>query len=127
MAEREGEVQVLLVTSRETHRWVLPKGWTEKRTPPHVQAAREAYEEAGLVGETAPKPLGSYTYEKRLPGERIVLCKVDVYPMRVERQLEDWPERHQRRTSWFTLSQAAMAVEEGGLAILLLGLALPEG
>lgn len=127
MAEREGEVQVMLVTSRETQRWVLPKGWTEKRVPPHVQAAREAYEEAGLVGETAPEPVGSYTYEKRLPGRHTVRCEVDVYPMRVERQLEDWPERRERRTAWFTLSQAAMAVEEGGLAMLLLGLALPEG
>ena len=119
-AEREGELQVVLVTSRE------PKGWTEKRVAPHVQAAREAYEEAGLVGEAAPEPIGSYSYEKRLTGKRSIHCEVDVYPMRVERQLPDWPERHQRQIAWFTLSQAAMAVEEGGLAMLLLGLALPE-
>jgi 8-oxo-dGTP pyrophosphatase MutT (NUDIX family) len=125
-AEREGELQVLLVTSRETQRWVLPKGWTEKRVPPHEQAAREAYEEAGLIGRTVPEPIGTYTYEKRLSPKRSIACEVDVYPMRVERQLEDWPERHERRTAWFTLSQAAMAVEEGGLAMLLLGLALPE-
>jgi 8-oxo-dGTP pyrophosphatase MutT (NUDIX family) len=125
-AERGGELRVMLVTSRETRRWVLPKGWTEKDVPPHEQAAREAYEEAGLVGEIAPEPVGSYTYEKRLPDGSTVPCEVDVFPMRVERQLKSWPEKRQRETAWFALGQAAMAVDEGGLAMLLLGLALPE-
>lgn len=116
----------MLVTSRETRRWVLPKGWIEKGVPPHEQAAREAYEEAGLVGEVSPEPIGSYTYEKRLPGSRLLPCEVDVYPLRVERQLKSWPEKRQRRTAWFTLAQAAVAVEEGSLALLLLGLSLPR-
>jgi 8-oxo-dGTP pyrophosphatase MutT (NUDIX family) len=127
LSEQEGELRVMLVTSRETQRWVLPKGWTERNVPPHEQAVKEAYEEAGLLGQAAPEPVGSYVYEKRLSGGRSVLCEVDVYPMQVERQLETWPEKHQRRTAWFTLSQAAMLVDEGGLAMLLLGLALPEG
>jgi 8-oxo-dGTP pyrophosphatase MutT (NUDIX family) len=125
-AKRGGELQVMLVTSRETHRWVLPKGWTETGVPPHEQAAREAYEEAGLVGEIEPESVGSYTYQKRLPDSRTVSCEVDVFPMRIECQLKSWPEKRQRKTAWFSLSQAAMAVEEGDLAVLLLSLALPE-
>ncbi|MBK1661512.1 NUDIX hydrolase [Paracraurococcus ruber] len=126
LAERGGELQVLLVTSRETRRWVLPKGWVEEPAPPHEQAAREAYEEAGLVGEVAAEPVGRYVYDKRLPGGRILPCEVEVFPLRVLRQLKSWPEKRQRRTAWFTLPQAALVVEEGGLAMLLLRLALPE-
>ena len=126
LADRGGEWQVMLVTSRETRRWVLPKGWMERGVAPHEQAAREAFEEAGLVGATAPEPIGRYGYEKRLPHGRTVHCEVEVFPMRVERQLKSWPEKRQRRTAWFTLAQAAMEVEEEGLAFLLLRLALPE-
>ncbi len=117
---------VMLVTSRETHRWVLPKGWAEKRLTGPELAAKEAFEEAGLVGEVAPEPVGSYVYLKRLPGGRALACDVDVFPMRVERLLDDWPERRQRERRWFTLAGAAMAVEEGGLVALLLRLAAPE-
>ena len=122
----QGETMVMLVTSRETHRWVLPKGWAEKRLTGPELAAKEAFEEAGLVGEVAPDPVGSYVYLKRLPGGRALACDVDVFPMRVERLLDDWPERRQRERRWFTLAGAAMAVEEGGLVALLLRLAAPE-
>jgi len=122
---REGETLVLLVTSRETHRWVLPKGWAEKRLTGSELAAKEAFEEAGLIGEVAPKPVGSYVYLKRLPRGRALPCDVDVFLLRVERMLDDWPERRQRERRWFTLAEAAMAVEEGGLVTLLLRLAAP--
>lgn len=117
----DGFPQVMLVTSRETKRWVLPKGWPEKNHKPWEAAAREAYEEAGLIGRIAHTPLGSYTYSKRLDDRTSVTCAVEVFPMRVERQLDEWPERKQRETRWFTPGQAAMAVEEGGLVRLLLG------
>jgi 8-oxo-dGTP pyrophosphatase MutT (NUDIX family) len=119
------ETEVMLVTSRETHRWILPKGWPEKKlTGPQV-AAKEAMEEAGLIGEPADRPVGSYSYHKRLNNGRDVPCGVDVFPLRVERLLDDWPERQQRERRWFTLPQAAMAVEEGELVTLLLRLAAP--
>lgn len=124
---REGETRVMLVTSRETRRWVLPKGWAEPDLAPHELAAKEAFEEAGLVGEVDPEPVGFYFYQKRLRDGRSVPCEVGVFPLWVERQLEDWPERGQRETRWFTAAQAAMAVEEGGLVTLLLRLAIPEG
>jgi 8-oxo-dGTP pyrophosphatase MutT (NUDIX family) len=116
----------MLVTSRETGRWVLPKGWAEKGLSGPELAVKEAFEEAGILGEVGTEPVGSYTYSKRLRRSRIIECKVDVLPMRVERPLDDWPERKQRKRQWFTLSQAAMAVEEGDLVILLLRLAAPE-
>jgi len=119
------DTMVMLVTSRETRRWVLPKGWAERKlTGPEV-AAKEALEEAGLIGEIADRPIGSYSYLKRLINGTSTPCNVDVFPMRVERLLDDWPERKERERRWFTLAQAAMAVEEGELVTLLLRLAAP--
>jgi 8-oxo-dGTP pyrophosphatase MutT (NUDIX family) len=119
----------MLVTSRETRRWVIPKGWAEKKLEPHALAAKEAFEEAGLEGEIGREPIGSYRYAKLIRGKKAtksVSCEVVVFPLAVSRQLEDWPERGQRETRWFTLEEAAMLVEEGGLVSLLLGLAAPE-
>ena len=117
------DIMVMLVTSRETRRWVLPKGWAERKlTGPEV-AAKEALEEAGLIGMIADHPIGSYSYSKRLHNGTLRPCNVDVFPMRVDRLLDDWPERKERERRWFALAQAAMAVEEGELVTLLLGLA----
>lgn len=124
---QEGELRVLLVTSRETRRWVLPKGWVEKRLAPHALAAKEAFEEAGVMGEVQRRPIGRYDYLKRGPRERLTACSVRVFPLRVERLLDEWPERRQRQRRWFSPAGAAMAVQEGGLVTLLLELALPGG
>lgn len=121
-----GELRVLLVTSRETRRWVLPKGWMEKRLSPHALAAKEAFEEAGVKGKVHRRPIGRYEYAKRGPRDRVTPCSVRVFPMRVERLLDDWPERRQRQRRWFSPAEAAMAVEEGGLVTLFLQLALPD-
>lgn len=116
---RGGNPEVLLITSRETARWVIPKGWRGKRRRPHAEAAREAFEEAGIVGCIARKPLGSYRYEKRLSDRASALCKVRVYPMRVEQLLADWPERSERRRCWMHPAEAAECVAEAGLKRLL--------
>lgn len=120
VAEIDGETKVLLVTSRETGRWVLPKGWSEKGLSGPDLAAKEALEEAGLLGKVSGEPFGQYTYLKWLPGGRLVHCQVEVFQMSVERLLDDWPERGQRERKWFTLAQAAKEVDEGDLANLLL-------
>jgi len=79
-------------------------------------AAREAYEEAGLVGPViGEEPIGSFHYEKVLPGGRR-LCEVKVFLLRVDRQLDDWPENGQRETRWFGPAEAAVLVDETGLA-----------
>ena len=116
----EGQLQVMLLTSRETRRWVIPKGWPMRRRKPPDVAAQEAYEEAGLIGKIVGKrPIGSYHYSKQLPLRDEILCEVLVFLFRVERQLEDWPEKVQRETRWFEPSVASRLVDEGGLAELL--------
>jgi len=116
---RGGEHEVLLVTSRETGRWVLPKGWTEPDAGAARQAAAEAYEEAGALGAIGETPLGHYSYAKRLPGGAIRTCQVQVFPLNVERLLEDWPEKHQRERRWFSPEEAATLVAEAELGALM--------
>jgi 8-oxo-dGTP pyrophosphatase MutT (NUDIX family) len=87
-----------------------------KGRKPAETAAQEAYEEAGLIGHIVGKqPLGMFHYEKRL-GRSSRLCQVRVFSFRVERQLDDWPEKQQRDTRWFDATDAATLVEEGGLS-----------
>jgi 8-oxo-dGTP pyrophosphatase MutT (NUDIX family) len=111
-----GRREVLLLTSRETHRWVIPKGWPMKGRKPAEVASQEAFEEAGLIGHIVSKrPLGSFHYEKKLT-KKERLCQVHVYSFRVEHQLDNWPEKRQRETKWFDATEAATLVEEAGLA-----------
>src|SRR5436309_13421063 len=92
--------QFMLVTSRETRRWIIPKGWPHKGKAPHHSAAREAFEEAGVVGAVASRPAGSFAYRKRLKSGRVVVCEVHVFPLRVSHQTKLWPERRQREVKW---------------------------
>jgi 8-oxo-dGTP pyrophosphatase MutT (NUDIX family) len=121
MVAEDGTTRVLLVTSRETKRWVIPKGWPMKGRKPFEAAAQEALEEAGIVGQMSKKPVGSYRYFKRRE-PHFGLCEVQVYRLAVQKQLEVWPEKEQRERRWFVLVEAAGLVEEPGLAALLIGL-----
>lgn len=113
------EPEILLVSSRETKRWVIPKGWPMKGRKPHAAAAQEALEEAGLLGKIEKKALGSYHYVKNMRNGAAILCRVDVFPLQVDRQRKSWPERDQRMTRWFTREQAAEAVREPELADII--------
>ena len=115
-------VEVLLITSRETKRWVIPKGWPIKGLKPHEAAAREALEEAGVTGRAKKAPIGSYRYFKRCEGH-FDYCRVDVFLLRVEKQLKTWREKGQRESRWFTFDEAADLVQEPGLVALLRDLA----
>jgi 8-oxo-dGTP pyrophosphatase MutT (NUDIX family) len=116
-------VEILLISSRETRRWVLPKGWPMKGRKPHAAAAREAMEEAGLIGKISHRALGVYHYNKRLKNGANVWCEVVVFPMRVEKQRKSWPEKDQRTTRWFPLADAADAVAEPDLKAVILAFA----
>lgn len=116
---RDGTVEVRLITSRETRRWVIPKGWPMKGLAPAKAAARETYEEAGLLGAVSRKPIGLYTYDKRL-ANRSVPCDVIVFPLKVKHQVRNWPERSQRFGFWFSIESAAAAVQEEDLKELIL-------
>ena len=112
-------LEILLISSRETHRWVIPKGWPMKGRKPHATAAREALEEAGVVGRIAKKSIGSYQYVKRLKNGAPLLCTVEVFPMMVSRQRDRWREQDERTVRWFPAEEAAMAVEEPELQTLI--------
>jgi 8-oxo-dGTP pyrophosphatase MutT (NUDIX family) len=111
--------EVMLLTTRETHRWVIPKGWPMIGRKLAEAASQEAYEEAGSIGQIIGKrPVGSFHYEKRL-GKKAIVCEVQVFLFRVERQLDHWPEKGQRECKWFDAREATTLVEEGGLAEIL--------
>ena len=113
-----GEPLILLVTSRDTRRWVIPRGNPVVGLPPPASAAEEAYEEAGVRGETQPRELGSYRYRKRRRFGSVP-AEVYVFPMRVTEELEEWPEQAERERRWFARAEAAAAVDEQDLAALI--------
>jgi 8-oxo-dGTP pyrophosphatase MutT (NUDIX family) len=113
---REGGIEVLLVTSRGTQRWIVPKGWPIKGLPPHRCAEREAYEEAGVVGRVGKAAIGTYSYEKLLDSGKLVPCEATVFPLEVEAQRRRFPEAKQRGHRWCTPEEAANAVVEEGLS-----------
>jgi len=116
----------MLVTSRETRRWIIPKGWPHKGKSPRHSAAREAFEEAGIVGAVARHPVGSFAYRKRLRSGRVVVCEVHVFPLRVRGQTKQWPERRQREVKWLSAQEAAEKVREPKLRAIIRRLAHPS-
>jgi predicted phosphate transport protein (TIGR00153 family) len=112
-------VQVLLVTSRESGRWVIPKGNFANTVSPHSAAAREAEDEAGVRGAVCPTALGTYRYRKRKGSGAALMADVEVFPLAVSEELPDWKEKKQRQRRWFSLSDAANAVEEPDLRDLI--------
>ena len=120
-----GGLMVLLQTSRDTGRWVLPKGWPMKGEKPYSAAKREALEEAGVVGPIDKRSIGTFHYSKRLADGGTVTCEVHVYLLAVERQRKRWPERLERSQRWFTPEEAAQLVDEPELVALLQTLTLP--
>lgn len=119
-----GRMRVALLTSRETGRWVIPKGWPIANLTGAEVASRETIEEAGLPGVVAAsKPAGRYSYAKRLSTGQTINCWVDVYLLRVQAELNAWPEMAQRVRAWFSPQVAATLVAERALANILLGLA----
>jgi 8-oxo-dGTP pyrophosphatase MutT (NUDIX family) len=111
--------EIMLVTSRETQRWIIPKGWPQRGRAPHDSAAREAFEEAGVVGAVGRRSVGSFPYEKRLKNGVVVLCEVRVFPLKVTRQSKQWPEKEQRQFKWVSIKEAAETVQEPTLSKII--------
>jgi 8-oxo-dGTP pyrophosphatase MutT (NUDIX family) len=116
-------LQVLLITSRKTGRWVIPKGNIGKGHNARRAAEREAYEEAGVSGDVEKMPLGSYTYGKALKDGTSRPTVVKVFAMHVLKEAKAWPEMAERRSEWMEPKEAARRVHEAGLATLFLQLA----
>jgi 8-oxo-dGTP pyrophosphatase MutT (NUDIX family) len=108
----KSELEVMLVTSRGTRRWIIPKGWPKSGMPPHGVAAEEAFEEAGVAGKVSKRSIGSYSYDKILKKGDTAICNVQVFALRVTRQHKKWPEKHQRQSKWYTPAEAARFVQE---------------
>lgn len=121
-----GKTEVLLVTSRDTGRWIIPKGWPMQGVAPEEAAAREAWEEAGVEGKVKSHPLGDYTYDKVLKASRLVPCRVTVFPLRVTALARRFPEREERSRKWFSLTKAAGKVAEPELRALIVGFSAPD-
>ena len=114
----DGEPKVLLVTSRDRRRWVLPKGHIDDGMDGRDAARQEAFEEAGIDGRLSKSKIGTYSYRKydQPNGPHY---KVKVYPMEVANVLADWPEMSERERIWMDFTAAADAVEEPELKALL--------
>jgi len=108
--DAEGELEILLVTSRKRSRWVLPKGHVRPGMGAHSSAAKEAFEEGGVIGRTEAEPIANYVRKKRNAPEDEV-CLVTVYPMAVITEAPVWPEMRQRERRWATISDALKLVE----------------
>ena len=117
----DGRVSVLLITSRRSGRWIFPKGGIEPHLSASESAALEALEEAGVVGPIEDVPIGSYRTGS--DSDRSALVKVDIYPLLVETQLEDWKERGQRLRHWAVVSEAQRLLVDPALGRLAVALA----
>jgi 8-oxo-dGTP pyrophosphatase MutT (NUDIX family) len=114
-----GARRVMLITSRETRRWIIPKGWTIDGLTEAESAAREAFEEAGVEGRVDPSPLGTFGYHKQLSRKKSKPVSVVVFPLFVLSERDEWPERAERARAWFSPDHAASLVHEPELAALL--------
>jgi 8-oxo-dGTP pyrophosphatase MutT (NUDIX family) len=115
------QVWILLISSRETGRWVIPKGWPMRGRKPPDAAAVEASEEAGLVGEVEDRPIGAYHYLKQFSDRPPLDVQVTVFPFHVTYQADDWKERGQRFLDWVPYQHAARLVAEPALKDLIMG------
>lgn len=117
--QTDAGIEVMLITSRDTGRWVLPKGWPEGTEEFCEAAAREAGEEAGLSGAVARREAGRYRYAKVLSSGEEVPCEVIVFPLEVDHVAEKWKERRQRKRKWVTPAEAARMINEPDLCKLI--------
>ena len=116
---KDGPTEIMLITSRGTGRWVIPKGNPLTGMDRHASAAVEAEEEAGVIGAVCPTSIGSYEYRKRRANGAAIMYNVEVFPLAVTRELSEWKEMDERERRWFTFDEAAGAVDEPDLQALI--------
>jgi 8-oxo-dGTP pyrophosphatase MutT (NUDIX family) len=124
--KKEGRLEILLVTSRDTGRWVIPKGWPMGAKPGHTVAETEAREEAGVKGIVEHEPLGTFSYGKTLEEGIVLPCEVQVHALEVTGSAKDYKEKGVRRLEWVTPEAAAARVAEPGLKKIIRAFAARE-
>lgn len=119
---RQGDdVQVLLVTTRRRKRWIIPKGWPVDLATPAEAAATEAWEEAGAEGKVKPTCLGIFSYNKAIMDGDFLPCVVAVFPLRVKKLRESYPEKNERRRKWVSQKKASQMVDDPELSAIIAG------
>jgi 8-oxo-dGTP pyrophosphatase MutT (NUDIX family) len=118
--KKAGTLEVLLMTSRDTGRWVIPKGWPMARKCAYEVAAQEAFEEAGVQGKVETESLGHYSYRKVLRDGMKVTCKVQVYALEVNSIAKNFKEKGERVVEWVSCDEAVKRVQEPELRDLFL-------
>lgn len=117
---KKGKCEVLLITSRNTGRWVIPKGWPMHRMTPAEAAAQEAWEEAGVTGKVSDRAVGVFSYVKPFDKEKLP-CLAMIFPLKVKTVHAEWPEHKQRKRKWFPIKKAANKLNEAELRQIVLG------
>lgn len=116
---KKNSLEVMLITSRETGRWIVPKGWPEPDEPLAECAKREAFEEAGIRGRIDEEPLGSFFYDKTASDGMVTRCEVHLFAMEVVESEKRWPEKSERNRRWLTPEDAAGRVAEPALSEMI--------
>lgn len=120
----EGDLQILLITSRTRRRWIVPKGWPMKGREPWETVEIEARQEAGVAGVISKRSVGSFHYDKILDeDDRVLLCEVTIFPLLVKRSHKTWREKEQRETRWLSGAQAAALAADAGLRNIIVAFA----
>ncbi|MFD1159975.1 NUDIX hydrolase [Roseovarius aestuarii] len=117
--EKDGKTQLLLITSRGSGRWIIPRGWPMDNKTPCEAALIEAWEEAGVRGKAYGTSLGLYSYTRDIGEETRVPCVAMIYPVKVKSLARDFPEAGQRKRKWLSPKKAAESVNESELAHIL--------
>jgi 8-oxo-dGTP pyrophosphatase MutT (NUDIX family) len=112
-------LRVLLITTRSTHRWIVPKGWPIEGLSPHESAAREAFEEAGVRGKIGEEVLGSFNHRKQLKTGETIACRVNIYPLEVDEIHAEWLEKADREIQWCSIKEALAQVSDPALRRLI--------
>jgi len=125
-------LRILLITTRTTRRWIVPKGWPIEGLAPHESAAREAFEEAGVQGKVGDEMLGAFNHRKQLKTGQVIACRVHVYPLEVTETHDEWCEKEDREIQWCSVEEALAQVSDPALRRLIakfarIAAALPSG
>lgn len=116
---RNDKPEILLVTSRGSGRWILPKGWPIAGKTPGECALVEAWEEGGVQGKAHEQCLGVFSYNKSTDPDHTLPCLGLIYPIKVKSLATEYPEAGQRKRKWLRPKKAAARVDEPELAVLL--------
>ena len=115
---KDDKLQFLLITSRKSGRWIVPKGWPMDGETPMDAAATEAYEEAGVRGKIQPRPVGVFSYY-RVKSSNELPCIAVVYPLKVKKVLNRWPERKERERKWVSRKKAMAMIDDPDLCAII--------